>query len=485
MTTQSVNPRSGEPFGPVFADSTDAEVAAAVDRAVSAASAWARFDAAARANALNAIADGIDAQSEALASLADAETGLGMPRLVGEVARTSFQLRMFADAVRSGMSLEVMIDPAVAGNPPAGHPELRRMLMPLGPVAVFGASNFPFAFSVLGGDTASALAAGCTVVAKAHPSHPQTCEAVAAIACEALAHAAAPDGTFALVRGVQAGVALIEHPGITAGAFTGSTAGGRALFDLAAARPIPIPFYGELGSVNPVIVSPQAASRSELAAEYVASLCLGTGQFCTNPGVILVPRASGLAEGIASTILDQPAGVLLNANVQQALGANASGLAAIAGVRAVASNSPAADEGPFVASPMVLITDVPTALGERRLLTTECFGPVGVVVEFEDLDEVLMLVNVLQGCLVSTMHADADEEFAAAVMPALVQRSGRIVWNGWPTGVAVTAAQHHGGPYPASTNALHTSVGTTAMRRFQRPVAFQSVPEHLLPSALR
>lgn len=485
MPSQSINPRNGQAFGPALDDTTDAEVDAIVARAVEASGPWAALPVEVRAGALSAIADALDADADHLAEIADSETGLGLPRLMGEVARTTFQLRMFADAIRGGSHLGVVLDPLVAGEPPAGHPELRRMLLPIGPVAVFGASNFPFAFSVMGGDSASALAAGCTVVAKAHSSHPQTCGFVASIATKALAQAGAPEGTFAMVRGHDAGSSLVQHAGIAAGAFTGSTAGGRALFDLAVRRPTPIPFYGELGSVNPVVVSPLAAVRPGIAAEYVASLCLGAGQFCTNPSLILVPQGSGLAESIVAEVVRQQPGTMLNANVRRILAARVAELTTISGVRTMPPEvEPSAGLG-FSVVPMVLVTDVQTALAERRLLTTECFGPVGVVVEYSDEGGLLALLAALEGCLVSTIHAEETEDMAVAVLPSLVRISGRIVWNAWPTGLAVTGAQQHGGPYPASTNALHTSVGTTAMRRFQRPVAFQSVPSSLLPPALR
>jgi NADP-dependent aldehyde dehydrogenase len=485
LPSQSVNPRTGQPFGPVLEDTTIEELDAIVMRAVDASIAWANYPSDERARVLDAVAAALHADAEALAQIADEETGLGLPRLVGEVARTAFQLRMFADALRAGTHLGTVIDPPVAGDPPAGHPELRQMLLPLGPVAVYGASNFPFAFSVLGGDTASALAAGCTVVVKAHPSHPQTCERVAQIARAAIVQAGAPDGTFTIVRGFEAGVALVEHPGIKAGAFTGSTAGGRALFDLAVRRPEPIPFYGELGSVNPVVVTSEAAKRADLAQAYVASLCMGAGQFCTNPGLIFVPRESGLSNSIADLIATQPPGVLLNANVESNFGRHLADLVDIAGVRVIPSSSLADGGDGFTVSPAVLVTDVATALRDKRLLTTEVFGPVGVVVEYDGFAEVLTLIDALEGCLVSTIHAESDEEMVPALVSALMRVSGRIVWNGWPTGVAVTGAQHHGGPYPTATSALHTSVGTTAMRRFQRPVAFQSMPLHLLPPALQ
>lgn len=484
MPSQSVDPRTGAAFGPVIPDTDATEL----DRLVTAAAAgldpWWALGASGRGTVLRAVADALDARTDELAALADAETGLGLPRLTGEVARTSFQLRMFADAIGSGDYDGVIIDPAVADDPPTGHPDLRRLLLPLGPVAVYGASNFPFAFSVLGGDTASALAAGCTVVAKAHPSHPQTSQQVADLAIAALADAGAPAGTFALVHGFDAGIALVEHPAIAAGAFTGSTAAGRALFDRAAARPRPIPFYGELGSVNPVVVMPGAAGREFLPADYLASLTMGSGQFCTNPSLLLVPAGSGLVERISRQLSTLPAGILLNANVEALLRRHEEQLAQLAGVRRVGSAEPAPASG-FHAVPGVLVADAQTALREVDLLLTECFGPVGVVVEYGGTDELLAVLAALDGCLVGTVHADADEPDAAQIVGALTAIAGRVVWNGWPTGVAVTAGQHHGGPYPASTSALHTSVGTTAIRRFQRPVAYQGFPPELLPPALR
>jgi NADP-dependent aldehyde dehydrogenase len=486
MPSQSVDPRTAAPFGPVLDDTTADELDAAVLRSREAGRSWAAMGSTVRAAALDAVADALDADVANLAELADQETGLGVTRLIGEVGRTTFQLRMFATAVRAGSHLGIVVDLADPADPPVGHPELRRMLVPLGPVAVFGASNFPFAFSVMGGDTAAALAAGCSVVAKAHPSHPQTSERVAALAISALTASGAPGGTFTSVRGFDVGIGLVTHPGIKAAAFTGSTSGGRALFDLAVGRPEPIPFYGEMGSINPVVVTPGAADRVGLPQEYVASLCMGGGQFCTNPSVILVPKTSRLAEAIVDVIRQQADVMLLNAGILKNLQRNLAELALIPGVESVpASNAGGDDTSGFKAVPMVIVTDVANAIMDDRLLTTECFGPVGIVIEYDGPLDLMELIGRLEGCLVSTIHAEADEELSASVVAALAEISGRIVWNAWPTGLAVAGAQHHGGPYPASTNSLHTSVGTTAMRRFQRPIAFQSVPEHLRPAALR
>lgn len=483
MPSQSVNPRTGETFGPVIPDTEAAELDRIVQAAAAASATWAATSPAHRATALDAVADALDADAARLAAIADEETGLGLPRLVGEVGRTTFQLRMFATALRAGDLDGVVIDSAVAGDPPAGHAEMRRVLVALGPVAVYGASNFPFAFSVLGGDTASALAAGCPVVAKAHPSHPQTSQAVADLAIDALATAGAPEGTLALVHGFEAGIALIEHPAIEAGAFTGSTSAGRALFDGAVRRPRPVPFYGELGSVNPVVVLASAADRASLPAEYLGSLTLGAGQFCTNPSLLLVPSGSPVVERVADLVASAPAGILLNANVAALLNRNRDQLAALPGVRRIVSSAPVGDG--FQAVPTLLVTDASNALTHMDLLTVECFGPVGVIVEYHSLAQVVEVLASLEGALVGTIHGDVVDDGVAEVLAALANRCGRVVWNGWPTGVAVTAGQHHGGPYPASTSPQYTSVGTSATLRFQRPVAFQGFPTELLPQALR
>ncbi len=485
MSVQSVDPRTGEAFGPVLDDTFAVELDRVVSAAVAAAVPWAEAEPGVRSAGLRAAAAGLDAAGSELVPLADRETGLGLPRLEGELARTTFQLRMFADLVDSGEHLGGVIDPAVPGPPPAGHPELRRVLVPLGPVAVYGASNFPCAFSVPGGDTASALAAGCPVVVKAHPGHPQTSEAVAVILTEALARAGAPAGTFGMVRGMDAGRALVSHPGIRAGAFTGSYAGGRALFDLAVSRPDPIPFYGELGSVNPVVVTPAAASRgADLATGYVESLTLGTGQYCTNPGLLLVPAGSGLTELVVDAAAAREAGVMLHEGVAATFRGNVTRLAALPGVRTLLDRSAPGTRG-FRSGAVVLAVDVATAADRLELVRTECFGPAALIVEYAKDAELLGLLEHLDGCLVASVHGEPDEPLAAQLVRRLARIAGRVVWNGWPTGVSVTAGQHHGGPHPATTNPLHTSVGTVAVTRFLRPVAFQDVPEAVLPPVAR
>jgi len=485
MPSQSVDPRTGAAFGPVIADDTAGEVRDACSRAYAASAAWGSTSKPARAAMLRAAADALDAAGDELIPLADQESGLGIPRLTGELARTTFQIRMFADAVKDGSFQEIIIDPFDDRPVPAGHPDLRRMLVPLGPVAVFGASNFPFAFSVAGGDTASALAAGCPVVVKAHPAHPQLSAAVHAIVAAALVSAGAPEGVFEMVHGFEAGQTLVSDPSIKAVAFTGSGPGGRALFDMAVSRPDPIPFYGELGSVNPVFVTPQAALRETLPKDYLDSLLLGGGQFCTNPSVLLIPAGTDLVERITAEVADRPAAVLLHAGVKDLFVRRSTQLAGIAGIDVIAGQPGAGDDPGFQHHAVLFHTSGAAVLADRAVFEIECFGPAGVIVEYADDAEAIALAEAIDGCLASTVHGAEGEPLAAELVCRLAANSGRVIWNGWPTGVAVTAAQHHGGPHPSTTNALHTSVGTTAMRRFLRPVAFQSMPTALLPADLR
>ena len=485
MPSQSVDPRTGVAFGPVIPDDTVGEVRDVCLRAFGASAAWGSTSRPARAAMLRAAADALDAAGEQLIPLADQESGLGIPRLTGELARTTFQIRTFADSVEDGSFQEVIIDPADERPVPVGHPDLRRMLVPLGPVAVFGASNFPFAFSVAGGDTASALAAGCPVVVKAHPAHPQLSAAVHAIVAAALTGAGAPDGVFGIVHGFEAGQILVSEPSIKAVAFTGSGPGGRALFDMAVSRPDPIPFYGELGSVNPVFVTPQAALRENLPKDYVDSLLLGGGQFCTNPSVLLVPAGTDLVDRVVAEVADRPAAVLLHAGVKDLFIRRSTQLAGIAGVDVIAGEPGAGNDPGFQHHAVIFRASAAAVLADRAVLEIECFGPAGVIVEYADDAEAIALAEVIDGCLAATVHGAEGEALAAELVCRLAVNAGRVIWNGWPTGVAVTAAQQHGGPHPSTTNALHTSVGSTAMRRFLRPVAFQSMPAALLPADLR
>lgn len=449
-----------------------------VDAAVAAIHRWAHQPLTDRAATLDTIADALEAERVDLVRLADTETHLGAARLNSELTRTTFQLRLFAEVVRAGSFLDVRIDRADAQWPSGPRPDLRRYRMPLGPVLVFAASNFPFAFSVAGGDTASALAAGCPAVVKAHPGHPQLSRRTATI----LQSTIGMPGVFGLVEGEQGGVEALRHPGIRAAAFTGSVHGGLALARIAADRPEPIPFYGELGSVNPVIITPAAAAAraSEIAKGYVASLTLGAGQFCTNPGILFVPDGADLVDRIATHLEQVPATAMLNERIAAGYLEGAEKLAAVTGAR----KSVWPNEASSLA-PRLLTIDLNT-FAETPEMAEECFGPIGVVVTYRDVTDLASVVARLPGQLTATLHADGDEAaHLSELIEALTERSGRVLWNDWPTGVAVTAAMQHGGPFPATTAATTTSVGTAAIERFLRPVAYQGWPQELLPSPLR
>jgi NADP-dependent aldehyde dehydrogenase len=482
---QGFDPRTGEPVGEPVAETTDAEVDAVVAAAVAAAPAWgAQAEAGRRAEALEAVADALDAHAGELSVLADTETALGGERLIGEVARTTGQLRLFTQVLRDGGYADAVVSPAVGVVP-----DVRRVTRPVGPVAVFAASNFPFAFSVAGGDTASALAAGCPVVVKAHEGHPVTSDVTAEIVAGALASAGAPSGAFGLVHGVEAGLRLLRHPAIAAAGFTGSTAGGLALARIAAERPVPIPFYGELGSVNPSIVLPGAAfSRpSAIATGYAGSLTLGTGQFCTNPGLLFVPEDVGLLTAISEAVGASAGGAMLTGRIFAGYEDAVAEAADHPGVTELAAGQPG--PGPWGATPRVFQLTLKEFAADIAVLSRERFGPAGLVITYPSVEDLLPVLAALVGNLVGTVHLDTDSaqdiELARQVIAVLEHVAGRIVCNGWPTGVAVVAAQHHGGPFPATTVPAYTSVGTAAIRRWLVPVAYQNFPAELLPPALR
>ena len=452
-----------------------------VSAAAKAAPVWRAASADDRARWLRAAADALDAHADELVAIADEETRLGETRLRGEVARTTGQLRLFASVVEEGSYLEITIDDADgAATPP--RPELRRMLTGVGPVAVFSASNFPFAFSVAGGDTASALAAGNPVVVKAHSGHPRLSERTAEIVAAALEAAGAPAGSLGLVEGREAGNALVQHPSIQAAGFTGSLGGGRALFDLATGREDPIPFYGELGSVNPVVLTPAAVERrgEALAQGLVASFTLGVGQFCTKPGVVFVPAGSGFDELLARLVPGASGGPLLTDRITAAFPSGLAHLEADPSVSVVAGS---AEQAEGTAQPVVLRTDAAAVADRPETLLEECFGPVTLLVEYADDAALQRALEAVPGSLTATLHAE-DDDAVDDVLEVLQRKAGRVLFAGWPTGVAVTWSQQHGGPWPATTS-LHTSVGATAIRRFLRPIVFQDAPQRLLPPVLR
>jgi len=483
--TRGVDPRTGAAIGPDVADSTPEEVAAACAAAAEAAPWLAGLSFSDRAALLAALGRALRDHQDELCALADAETALGLPRLAGELARTAAQFDLFAAVLRDGAFCEATLDrPDPDAVPP--HSDLRRMLVPLGPVAVFAASNFPFAFSVAGGDTASALAAGCPVVVKAHPGHPALSARTAEILGAALGAAGAPGGVLAVVHGEQAGRDLVADPAVTAVGFTGSPAGGRALFDIAVSRPDPIPFYGELGSINPVVVTEAAgaARPDDIADGLAASAMLGSGQFCTKPGVVFVPAAADLPGRVAQRVARASTGPLLTERIATGYRDGLRRLLGVPGARALLDEPPQPGGGHRVA-PQVVTVDAATFAAHADDLTEECFGPVTVLVTYAGAADLATALAHVPGALTGTVHAEPDDPGAAPAAAALGRKVGRLIHNGWPTGVAVTWSQSHGGPWPATTSVLHTSVGATAIRRFLRPLTYQDVPEDLLPAALR
>ncbi|MGQ4511519.1 aldehyde dehydrogenase family protein [Streptomyces sp. DW26H14] len=477
----SYDPRTGAPVATVPSTTLD-EVRDTVARAAAAAERLTAMGREGRARMLRAMADALDHDGERIVATADRETAISTRRLTGELTRTTYQLRLFADALDEGSYLEAAVDHA--GPTPMGPgPDLRRMLVPIGPVAVFGASNFPLAFSVPGGDTAAALAAGCPVVVKAHDSHLATC-ALALAALRAGAEAAgAPDGTVGMVCGLQAGRDLVAAPPVRAVTFTGSLSGAQALRDIIAERPDPIPFYGELSSVNPVVVTGAAAKArgSEIAEGLVGSFTTAAGQLCTKPGLALVPRTpagDALVDRMAELVAATGPQTLLNERISGAY-RDLGRTALSSGATLLATGHDEGDAG-FHAAASLTVAD---AAAPATDLTRERFGPAMVVVRYSGDDELLEALSGLTGSLTATLHLE-DGEDRSALVRRLTGICGRVVFNGYPTGVLVSWAQHHGGPWPA-TNTVHTSVGVTSVRRFLRPVVWQDAPRDMLPDELR
>ncbi|MGR3804654.1 aldehyde dehydrogenase (NADP(+)) [Marinibacterium profundimaris] len=441
-----------------------------------------------RAAFLNAIADEIEARGEQITEIGTQETGLPEARLQGERGRTTGQLRMFADHIMKGDYLDRRHDEALPDRAPLPRPDLRMVQRPIGPVAVFGASNFPLAFSTAGGDTASALAAGCPVVVKGHPAHPGTAEIVAEAIHAAVAKTGMPAGVFSMVHGAahEVGGTLVKHPLIKAVGFTGSLKGGKALFDLCAQRPEPIPFFGELGSINPMFILAEAAKArgEEIGKGWAGSLTMGAGQFCTNPGIAVVgqgPEGDAFVAAAKSALEETAPQVMLTDGIASAYRDGKATFDASNAARPVMTSE---SEGRN-AAPNLYETDVEAFLSDHAL-EQEVFGPLGVVIRVGSQDEMVELAKGFEGQLTATLHMDdGDTDAARQLMPVLERKAGRVLANGFPTGVEVCDAMVHGGPYPASTNFGATSVGTLAIRRFLRPVCYQNLPEALLPEDLR
>lgn len=484
-------PRKGQSIEPPFFEATAAQVHRAMELADEAAGELRRLDADAIAEFLTAVREEIGAIGYALIERASEETALDADRLKGERERTLNQIRLFADIVREGSWVDARIDTAMPERKPLPRPDIRRMLEPLGPVAVFGASNFPLAFSVAGGDTISAFAARNPVVVKAHPAHPGTSELVATAIAHAVRACSMPDGTFSMLHAFSpdASIALATHPMTKAVAFTGSLRAGRALFDAAARRPEPIPVFAEMGSVNPVFVLPEALERNgqSISAGLFRSVNLGVGQFCTSPGLVFGARSDALKrfrEELTQSFESAQPGSMLNAAIQHGYSEKFKAMAAVAGVGSHCSSRAAASER-TEAAPGLFTTDLRTWLGNHEL-HEEIFGPAAVLIECDSDAELLAAANALDGTLTATIHGTQEElERHRGLIGILSRKAGRLIFNGYPTGVEVGHAMHHGGPYPATTDARFTSVGAAAIYRFARPVCYQNFPEALLPAELQ
>jgi len=473
-----------------FEEASGVHVDRALDAAERASRDYRQLSPERRAEFLDRIADAIERAGELL-EVANLETALPLERLAGERARTAGQLRLFANLVREGSWVDARIDRAVPDRKPLPKPDIRRMLIPIGPVAVFGASNFPLAFSVAGGDTASALAAGCPVVVKAHPAHPATSEIAARAVIDAAAAAGMPPGVFSLIQSTRndVAIALVQHPRTRAVGFTGSLRAGRALFDAAARRPSPIPVYAEMGSVNPVFLLPGAlAERAEAIAEgLAASVTLGVGQFCTNPGVVVGVASESFdrfVRRLESLIRDARPGTMLYPALLQSYEAGVLRLSAVDGTTTVRASAGGQGQE-SCALPSLFDTTAQTFLRHPEL-SEEVFGPSTVVVRCGSREEMDAVARRLDGQLTATIHGTpADLTGHAWLVSILEDKAGRLVVNGFPTGVEVCAAMQHGGPYPATTDSRTTSVGTAAIHRFARPVAYQNFPPSSLPAELQ
>ncbi|MDQ0512618.1 NADP-dependent aldehyde dehydrogenase [Angulomicrobium amanitiforme] len=488
-TFRAVDPARNETLAPTFTEAGPSEVAAAAALAATAFPLYRATTPEQRAAFLDLIALKIEAIGDALIERGAQETGLPAARLQGERARTTGQLRLFATWVRAGGADEPRLDSPLPERKPLPRAELRLRHIGIGPVAVFGASNFPLAFSVAGGDTASALAAGCPVIVKGHPAHPGTSELVGRAIRAAVAEAGLPEGVFSLVSGTSnaLGGALVADPRIMAVGFTGSRAGGLALVNIANSRPVPIPVYAEMSSINPVFLLPGAlkARAEALGTAFVGSLTLGAGQFCTNPGLVIALAGGDLDRFLASagTALEAaPSATMLTPGIA---GAYAKGVATLAQAGATELARGGQEGGPNACRPALFVTDANAFIGAAGL-AHEVFGASSLVVRCEDADEMLAVARAVEGQLTATLHLEAeDHPLAARLMPILEEKAGRILANGWPTGVEVCHAMVHGGPFPATSDPRSTSVGTLAIRRFLRPVCYQDLPEALLPAAVR
>lgn len=488
----SQNPATGLPLEPEWHSADDAQLDLAVHLARNAFQAFRNLPLDVRADFLDAIARHIDGLGDVLIERAMRETGLPRPRLEGERNRTVNQLRLFSQLVRGGDWLDARIDRAQPDRKPMPRSDIRMRALPIGPVAVFGASNFPLAFSVAGGDTASALASGCPVVVKAHTAHLGTSELVGRAIDAAVQECGLPSGVFSLVCGPgnAIGLALVRHPLIKAVAFTGSRQGGIALMQAAAERPEPIPVFAEMSSINPVFMLPGAlrSNAQSMAHAFVISLTGSAGQLCTNPGLVLGVRGPDFDRFVSQVVEDVskvPASTMLTAGIHGAYEQGVAQLLDHTQVKVLARGEPA--DGPNQCQATVAMTTAQAFLADSHVLGAEVFGASTLLIECEGLADMLQIVQALEGQLTATLHGVAPEDtpWMAALLPELELKVGRILFNGYPTGVEVCGAMVHGGPFPATSDSRTTSVGTMAIRRFLRPVCYQDTPPDLLPEALK
>lgn len=491
-TFLGVNPTTNHTLATEFHDATLEEIDKAADLAEEAFQRYRRYTPTEKALFLDQIANEIEALGDTLLQRCHEETALPLGRLEGERGRTCNQLRLFANLVREGSWVDARIDVGDPHRSPLPKPDLRSMQIPLGPVAVFGASNFPLAFSVAGGDTASALAAGCPVIVKAHPAHPGTSELVGKAIVKAAIATNMPLGIFALVHGRSnlVGEALVKHPKIKAVGFTGSFRGGKALFDIAVQRPEPIPVYAEMGSVNPVFILPGAMreSHAEIAKGLATSVTLGVGQFCTNPGIVVAMEEAATGaffQQLESSMQTTPTGSMLTGGIRQAYGQGIERLKEEGNVAIRVKTSPATYV-PNQPESYIFTTKASTALESKGVLFEEVFGPSTIVITADTVKEVYELARKMDGQLTATIHGTAaDLEEHKELIYLLERKVGRLVFNSFPTGVEVSHAMVHGGPYPATTAPASTSVGTKAIERFVRPVCYQGFPQAALPDELK
>lgn len=487
---RAVSPATGGEIEPSFSVATLDDVEAACAAAAAAFPIYANLPREKRAQFLEAAADEIDALGDALTERAMAETGLPAARLNGERGRTSGQLRLFAKELRLGEYLRARVDHAIPDRQPVPKPDIRLRMVPLGPVTVFGASNFPLAFSVAGGDTASALAAGCPVVVKGHSAHPGTAELVAGAVTRAAAKTGMPEGVFSLINGPgnSVGSALVTDPRIKAVGFTGSRGGGTQLMKLAANRPVPIPVYAEMSSINPVFLLPEAleARAEALGPAFVGSLTMGAGQFCTNPGLVLGvdgPALDRFLTAAAEALGTAPAQTMLSPGIHKAYESGVARMASSPALSRLAEGLEAG--GPTCGQAALFSIAAKDFIAEAEHHGEEVFGAASLVIRCASTDEMLAVLAALEGQLTATIQMDAgDTEFARKLVAVLENKVGRILVNGWPTGVEVTDAMVHGGPFPSTADGRSTSVGTLAIDRFLRPVSYQNLPEALLPAEL-